>query len=181
MESFGGKYFFFQCGLNGRHLVPLCHALQRPLLCSLKTGRQGRLRPASRPPLRRQTPPWCGRALRTLPVSSVHAGSSRRAKPALALDTTPGRVTAVQAAGISRLSRPARSPPNAGPCPWPPHGTRGPSCPAADQHGFRWRRLPSPPFSAPRPAVLPAVAPRFPSGFPDLLDPSPPGRGATCW
>lgn len=48
-------------------------------------------------------------------------------------DTRPS--DAVQAAGISRLSRPARSPPNAGPCPWPPHGTRGPSCPAADQHG----------------------------------------------
>lgn len=58
MESFGGKYFLFRCGLNGRRLVPLCHALHSPPLV-LKQG-VGRLWPASRPLLRRQTPPWWG-------------------------------------------------------------------------------------------------------------------------
>lgn len=47
MESFGGKYFLFRCGLNGHRLVPLCHALHSPPLV-LKQG-VGRLRPASAP------------------------------------------------------------------------------------------------------------------------------------
>lgn len=58
MESFGGKYFLFRCGLNGRRLVLLCHTLHSPPLV-LKQG-VGRLWPASRPLLRRQTPPWWG-------------------------------------------------------------------------------------------------------------------------